>query len=98
MFARRSVLSAVALAAVFVPVALAQAPEPPAWNWMLAAQNFLGDENLQKELKLNAEQVKTANSLAGTYRERMIERLSDQKKRESIDKAIKKDHEGFLKA
>ena len=59
---RQPLLSAFLLAGL-AAVALAQSPRP-APSWLLSAQVYLGDENLQKDLKLTLAQKIKANDLA----------------------------------
>src|SRR5262245_57137324 len=90
-------LSAAALVAL-AAVALAQAPSrlPPP-SWLTSAQVYLADENLQKDLTLSLSQKQKANDLARTASARLVERMTDPKKADAIDRAIKKDLEDFLK-
>src|SRR3954453_9205767 len=92
---RQPLLSAFLLAGL-AAVALAQSPRP-APSWLMSAQVYLGDENLQKDLKLTVAQKIKANDLARSAASRLVERLSDPKKADAIDRAIKKDLSDFLK-
>src|SRR5262245_36717849 len=101
MSSRRTVLSVIALAAIAVPLALAQ----PGGrlritsSWLHFAQGSLGDEGLQKELKLTPDQAKKATEQASTASSRTFTYyFAEDKEREKLDADIKKELESFLKA
>jgi hypothetical protein len=92
----RCILTAFVLASL-AAVALAQPSRPAPSSWQLAAQVYLGDETLQKDLKLTPRQKLTANDLARGASARLVARLKEPAKAAEQDKQIRKDLDDFLK-